>query len=101
MESGGSSLFGAQHPKIVLPKGSHHAVTRVFRCFRACVVYLRMIDVDGNLHVSLVISKTKVAPIKRLSIPRLELCGAHLLAKLLRHCKEVFHVPIDNGLTAP
>jgi len=42
------------------------------------VVYLRMTDTSGNVHVSLVASKSKVAPIKRLTVPRLELCGAHL-----------------------
>ena len=47
----------------------------------AGVVYLRMMDSTGNVQVSLVTSKTKVAPIKRLTIPRLELCGAYLLAE--------------------
>ena len=44
----------------------------------AGIVYLRVFDSDGNVHVSLVMSKTKVAPIKCLTIPCLELCGAHL-----------------------
>lgn len=62
----------------------------------AGVVYLRMIDSDGNIPTSLVMSKTKVAPIKQLTIPRLELCGAHLLAQVLHHCKEVFFLSLKD-----
>ena len=62
----------------------------------ASVIYLRLTDSDGNVHLSLVIAKTKVAPIKRLTIPRLELCGAHLLAQLLNHVKEVFHLSLRD-----
>ena len=62
----------------------------------AGVIYLRLTDSDGNVHVSLVIAKTKVAPIKRLTIPRLELCGANLLAQLLNHAKEVFHLSLRD-----
>ena len=61
----------------------------------AGVVYLRMVDSIGNVHTSLVLSKTKVSPIKRLSIPRLELCGAQVLTKLLCHAKEIFQLPMD------
>ncbi len=62
----------------------------------AGVVYIRMTDTQDNTHVSLVMAKTKVAPIKRQTIPRLELCGAHLLSKLLRHVKEIFNVPMHD-----
>ena len=60
------------------------------------VIYLRSTDPIGGVHITLVTAKTKVAPIKRLTIPRLELCGAYLLAGLLGHVKEVFHLPLCN-----
>ena len=59
----------------------------------AAVVYLRVLDPDGAVHVSLVLSKTRVAPIKRMTIPRLELCGAHLLSQILSHVNGVLHLP--------
>lgn len=49
----------------------------------AAVVYLRIEDHHGNIQSHLVAAKTKVAPIKEISIPRLELCGAVLLANLM------------------
>ncbi len=52
------------------------------------VVYLQTTDISGNTQTSL---ETKVAPIKRLSIPRLELCGSqlHVLAQLMHHVRNV------------
>lgn len=57
---------------------------------------MRMVDSNWKVHISLVMSKTKVAPIKRLSIPRLELCGAQVLAQLLHHAKDVFQLPMNS-----
>lgn len=62
----------------------------------AAVVYLRTIDASGEVHVNLVVAKTKVAPVKRVSIPRLELCGAVLLAKLLVESAVVLNIPRKN-----
>ena len=67
----------------------------------AGVVYLRTEYSDERVHVSLIISKTKVSPIKRLSIPRLELCGAQVLTHLLHRVKRVLKIPVDSlGPTA-
>ena len=62
----------------------------------SAVVYLRITDKSGNVQTSLVSSKTKVAPIKRLSIPRLELCGAQLLAQLMHHIGNVLKIPLNH-----
>ncbi|XP_064387758.1 uncharacterized protein LOC135335954 [Halichondria panicea] len=62
----------------------------------AAVVYLRITDKSENAQISLVMSKTKVAPIKRLTIPRLELCGAQLLAQLIHHVRQVLEIPLSN-----
>ena len=51
----------------------------------AGVVYLRSVNHSNYIHVSLVTSQTKVSPIKRLTIPRLEFCGANLLANIIDH----------------
>ena len=51
----------------------------------AGILYLGIIGSTDAVHISLVIAKTNVSPIKRLSIPRLELCGAQVLARIL-HC---------------
>lgn len=62
----------------------------------AAVVYLRMIDTFGKVQISLVTARTKVAPIKKLTIPQLELCGAYLLTQLLSHVKDVLEIPLSN-----
>ena len=59
----------------------------------AAVTYLRSTYTSGKTHVSLIMAKSKVAPIKRQSIPRLELCGALMLSRILKHLKRVLLIP--------
>ena len=63
----------------------------------AAVVYLRMVDTQREVHTSFVTSKTRVAPIKRLTIPRLKLCGAHLLSQLISHVRTCLSVPLSKA----
>ena len=44
--------------------------------------YLRVKDEDGNVNVSLVMGKSRVAPLKITTIPRLELTAAVVSAKV-------------------
>uniref|UniRef100_A0A182WES7 DUF5641 domain-containing protein n=1 Tax=Anopheles minimus TaxID=112268 RepID=A0A182WES7_9DIPT len=49
--------------------------------YGACL-YLRLADHDGQVKVVLLAAKSKIAPLKKLSLPRLELCAAVIGAKL-------------------
>lgn len=51
------------------------------------VIYSRVQTEDGYA-TDILMSKTRVAPIKTISVPRLELCGAVLLSKLFHIVKK-------------
>ncbi|KAI5638847.1 pao retrotransposon peptidase domain-containing protein [Phthorimaea operculella] len=52
----------------------------------AAAVYLRTASSTGTVHVRLVMAKSKVAPVRtRWTIPKLDLAGAALRARLLNH----------------
>lgn len=55
----------------------------------AAVVYLRSLNPEGQIKVSLIMAKTRVAPIRTKSIPRLELQGALLLAQLVDYIRSI------------
>jgi len=48
----------------------------------AAVLYLRTAYDDGSVSVCLVVSKTRVSPVKKQTIPRLELLGVLILSRL-------------------
>nr|CAI5822893.1 unnamed protein product [Callosobruchus analis] len=60
------------------------------------VVYIRSLDTQGNCFVNILCAKTRVAPLKPITIPRLELCGALLLAQLMSKVKESMNIDFDN-----
>lgn len=54
------------------------------------VIYLHSTDLEGNVTVELLCSKSKVAPVKVETLARLELCAAVLLSKLIRTVVETY-----------
>lgn len=60
----------------------------------AATVYVRLVASDGSISVSLLGTKTKMAPMKSSTIPRLELCSAVLLARWMSRLK----VTLDHKL---
>ena len=58
------------------------------RAYGVCV-YIQSIQRDGSFRCNLITAKSKVAPIKYVTLPRLELCAAVLLARLMNRVQEV------------
>lgn len=52
----------------------------------------------ARLQINLVAGKSRVAPVKELSMPRLELCAASLLKKLYIEVKTQFEFDIDRTI---
>ncbi|XP_045500327.1 uncharacterized protein LOC123697818 isoform X1 [Colias croceus] len=58
----------------------------------AAAVYLRVVMNDRQIHTGLIAAKARVAPVKPVSLPRLELCGAVILSRLLKQVQEALRI---------
>lgn len=56
------------------------------------VIYLRVRSDLDDVRVTLVAAKTRVAPLKQVTIPRLELSTAHLLVRQIAHVRAVLNL---------
>ncbi|XP_076302125.1 uncharacterized protein LOC143220345, partial [Lasioglossum baleicum] len=62
----------------------------------AAVAYLRIEDTTNTASASLLVAKSKTAPLKVVSLPRLELCAAVLGARLLSHIRREQRITVDE-----
>ncbi|XP_058810607.1 uncharacterized protein LOC131675591 [Phymastichus coffea] len=65
--------------------------------YGACL-FLKSVDSSNNVIIRLVCSKSRVAPVSGVTIPRLELCAASVLKKLYVDTKSQFDFPIDQTI---
>ena len=65
------------------------------------VVYLRTLNSNASVTVSIVTSKTKVAPHKKFTVPRLELCGTLLLGRLLFSAAKDLSISVEKPMLGP
>ncbi|XP_068993178.1 uncharacterized protein [Neodiprion pinetum] len=69
-----------------------HGFSDASQLAMAAVVYLKVTDLQGNSSVALLCSKTQVAPLKPLTIPRLELNAAVLLTRLTLYVRKTLNL---------
>ncbi|XP_074032122.1 uncharacterized protein [Leptinotarsa decemlineata] len=61
-------------------------------------IYMRSVDQDDGIHVNLLCSKAKVAPLHTITIPRLELNGALMLSRLAEKVSDALDTNIDRRI---
>lgn len=72
-----------------------HSFSDASQVAYAAAIYILSKNSSGQILVRLLCAKTKVAPIKTISIPRLELCGALLSARLSDKVLKALRCKID------
>ena len=73
-----------------------HNFADASRCGYAAVSYLRFVDEKGVIHCPFVMGKTRNAPIREWTIPRLELQAAVLAARLSKMIVRELDLQVDQ-----
>ncbi|GBM85144.1 hypothetical protein AVEN_85619-1, partial [Araneus ventricosus] len=84
---------------ILLPKPDLieiHGFADASEAAYGAAVYCKSRSRSGEVSIKLIASKSRVSPIKRLTIPKLELCSAVLLAKLVTRVISALKLDITN-----
>ena len=81
----------------IVKKVEIHGFSDASKRAHAAVVYLRIEYNDGRVETQFLASKSKVSPIRTKSIPRLELLGACLLARLVQSLRTSLQDELGGG----
>ncbi|GBM98304.1 hypothetical protein AVEN_7677-1 [Araneus ventricosus] len=89
-------------PRWILADSSQKLVLHCFsdssQAAYGAVIYLQCVRPDDTSTAKLVASKSRVSPLKTVSIPRLELCGCLLAAQLKAKVEHALNLQIDSIL---
>jgi len=93
-------LKGLEIPRKAIPRLSNKVEVHGFcdasvEAYGACI-YIRSRDGSGQWSSRLLCSKSRVAPLKGVTIPRLELNGALLLAELVNKAADSWNVQVRD-----
>ena len=87
-------------PRCLIPKGSDPFSTELhvfcdasLQAF-ATVAYLRVIDPNRTVYLSLIMAKTRIAPVKPITVPRLELQAALLASRMAKTIEKELDIAI-------
>ncbi|CAG4990908.1 unnamed protein product [Colias eurytheme] len=81
---------------IITPRGSYTVFTDASETAYAAAVYWRTENNRGEYNVSLIASKARVAPLKPISMPRLELQAALLGSRLAHTIENELDLQVTN-----
>ncbi|XP_073334837.1 uncharacterized protein [Pagrus major] len=98
-----------QLPSISLPRCYVDLATDISACTQTihifsdasekaygAVAYLRTVDHSGNVQVAFLAARSRVSPVRQQSIPRLELCAAHIGAQLSAVLRKELTVQVSS-----
>lgn len=86
-------------PRCVIAKNAHsielHGFCDASKVAYGACVFVKSTNSTGHVSVQLLCAKSRVAPLKAITIPRLELCGALILTRLMNKVKEALTITAD------
>ncbi|CAG2245419.1 unnamed protein product [Mytilus edulis] len=98
-----SDLENVRIDRCYKPENFGKVVSSQLHCFSdaseigyGMVFYLRLVDDEGMIHCSFVLGKSRVAPLKKVTIPRMELTAATRAVKLSKVILEELNYSIDK-----